>query len=75
MDPRQHFTQPPPRYTQASLIKELDEKGIGRPSTYATIISNILDREYVVQDERRSLAATELGFLVTELLVRVSRTF
>ncbi|MGH8546466.1 MAG: type I DNA topoisomerase, partial [Gammaproteobacteria bacterium] len=69
MDPRQHFTQPPPRYTQASLIKELDEKGIGRPSTYATIISNIMDREYVVQDERRSLAATELGFLVTDLLV------
>ena len=69
MDPRQHFTQPPPRYTQASLIKELDEKGIGRPSTYATIISNILDREYVVQDDRRSLAATELGFLVTDLLV------
>ncbi|MET0501768.1 MAG: type I DNA topoisomerase, partial [Candidatus Binatia bacterium] len=48
MDPRQHFTQPPPRYTQASLIKELDEKGIGRPSTYAAIISNILDREYVL---------------------------
>jgi DNA topoisomerase-1 len=69
MDPRQHFTQPPPRYTQASLIKELDEKGIGRPSTYATIISNILEREYVVQDERRSLAATELGFLVTDLLI------
>ena len=69
MDPRQHFTQPPPRYTQASLIKELDEKGIGRPSTYATIISNILDREYVAQDDRRSLAATELGFLVTDLLV------
>jgi len=69
MDPKQHFTQPPPRYTQASLIKELDEKGIGRPSTYAAIISNILDREYVVQDERRSLAPTELGFLVTDLLV------
>jgi DNA topoisomerase-1 len=69
LDPKQHFTQPPPRYTQASLIKELDEKGIGRPSTYATIISNILDRDYVVQDERRSLAPTELGFLVTDLLV------
>src|SRR5207244_560044 len=65
----QHFTQPAPRYTQASLIKELDEKGIGRPSTYAAIISNILDREYVVQDERRSLAPTDLGFLVTDLLV------
>ncbi len=69
MDPRQHFTQPPPRYTQASLIKELDEKGIGRPSTYAAIISNILDREYVLQDERRTLAPTDLGFLVTDLLV------
>ncbi|MEX0806836.1 MAG: type I DNA topoisomerase [Candidatus Binatia bacterium] len=69
MDPRQHFTQPQPRYTPASLIKELDEKGIGRPSTYAAIISNITDREYVVQDERRSLAPTDLGFLVTDLLV------
>jgi len=69
MDPRQHFTQPLPRYTQASLIKELDENGIGRPSTYAAIISNILDREYVLQDERRSLAPTDLGFLVTDLLV------
>jgi DNA topoisomerase-1 len=69
MDPRQHFTQPPPRYTQASLIKDLDEKGIGRPSTYAAIISNILDREYVLQNESRSLAPTDLGFLVTDLLV------
>jgi len=69
LDPRQHFTQPPPRYTQASLIKELDEKGIGRPSTYAAIISNILDREYVLQNEGRSLAPTDLGFLVTDLLV------
>src|SRR6266576_4703987 len=69
MDPKQHFTQPPPRYTQASLIKELDEKGIGRPSTYAAIISNILDREYVLQNEGRSLAPTDLGFLVNDLLV------
>jgi DNA topoisomerase-1 len=69
MDPRQHFTQPPPRYTQASLIKELDEKGIGRPSTYAAIISNILDREYVSQNESRQLVPTDLGFLVTDLLV------
>jgi DNA topoisomerase-1 len=69
MEPRQHFTQPLPRYTQASLIKDLDEKGIGRPSTYATIISNILDREYVVQDERRTLLPTDLGFLITDLLV------
>jgi DNA topoisomerase I len=69
LEPRQHFTQPPPRFTQASLIKELDEKGIGRPSTYAAIISNILDREYVLQNEGRSLAPTDLGFLVTDLLV------
>ena len=69
MDPRQHFTQPPPRFTQASLIKELDENGIGRPSTYAAIISNILDREYVSQNESRQLLPTDLGFLVTDLLV------
>jgi DNA topoisomerase-1 len=69
MDPRQHFTQPPPRFTQASLIKELDENGIGRPSTYAAIISNILDREYVSQNESRQLVPTDLGFLVTDLLV------
>ena len=69
LDPRQHFTQPPPRFTQASLIKELDEKGIGRPSTYAAIISNILDREYVSQNESRQLLPTDLGFLVTDLLV------
>ncbi|HEX9787743.1 MAG TPA: type I DNA topoisomerase [Candidatus Binatia bacterium] len=69
MDPHQHFTQPPPRFTQASLIKELDEKGIGRPSTYAAIISNILDREYVAQNESRQLLPTDLGFLVTDLLV------
>ena len=69
LERRQHFTQPSPRYTQASLIKELDERGIGRPSTYAAIISNILDREYVIQNEGRSLAPTDLGFLVTDLLV------
>jgi len=69
LDPRQHFTQPPPRFTQATLIKELEEDGIGRPSTYASIVSNILNREYVTLDERRTLAPTELGFLVTDLLV------
>ena len=69
LEPRQHFTQPLPRFTQATLIKELDENGIGRPSTYASIISNVLDREYVVMDERKSLAPTELGFLITDLLV------
>jgi DNA topoisomerase-1 len=69
LDPHQHFTQPPPRFTQATLIKELEEDGIGRPSTYASIVSNILNREYVTLDERRTLAPTELGFLVTDLLV------
>ncbi|MGH7771649.1 MAG: type I DNA topoisomerase [Candidatus Binatia bacterium] len=69
LDPHQHFTQPPPRFTQATLIKELDEGGIGRPSTYAGILSNILDRKYVNLDDRKSLAPTELGLLVTDLLV------
>ncbi|HKA31861.1 MAG TPA: type I DNA topoisomerase, partial [Candidatus Binatia bacterium] len=69
LEPRQHFTQPPPRFTQATLIKELEEDGIGRPSTYASIVSNILNREYITLDERRTLAPTELGFLVTDLLV------
>ncbi len=69
LEPRQHFTQPPPRFSQATLIKELEEDGIGRPSTYASIVSNILNREYVTLDERRTLAPTDLGFLVTDLLV------
>jgi DNA topoisomerase-1 len=67
--PEQHFTQPPPRFTQATLIKELEEKGIGRPSTYASIMGTILNKEYVVEDEQRRLKPTELGFLVTDLLV------
>lgn len=67
--PEQHFTQPPPRFTQATLIKELEERGIGRPSTYAAIMSTILDKEYVREDEQRRLRPTELGRLVTELLV------
>jgi DNA topoisomerase-1 len=67
--PLQHFTQPPPRFTEATLVKELEEKGIGRPSTYASIISTIQDREYVIKDEKR-LKPTELGFLITELLVK-----
>lgn len=64
----QHFTQPPPRYTEASLIRELEEKGIGRPSTYASIISTILDKEYVERDKGR-FRPTELGTIVTDLLV------
>jgi len=69
LKPEQHFTQPPPRFTQATLIKELEEKGIGRPSTYASIISTILSKEYVTENQRR-LSPTELGFLVTDLLVK-----
>ncbi len=64
----QHFTEPPPRFNEASLIRELEEKGIGRPSTYATIMSTILDREYVEKQENR-LHPTELGELVNRLLV------
>jgi DNA topoisomerase-1 len=67
--PEQHFTQPPPRFTQATLIKELEEQGIGRPSTYASIMGTILDKEYVHQDDQRRLRPTELGLLVTDLLV------
>jgi len=67
--PEQHFTQPPPRFSQATLIKELEEKGIGRPSTYASIMGTILNKEYVLEDKSRRLRPTELGMLVTELLV------
>src|SRR5207249_41845 len=67
--PEQHFTQPPPRFMQATLVKELEEKGIGRPSTYASIVGTILNKEYVVEDDQRRLKPTELGFLVTDLLV------
>jgi DNA topoisomerase-1 len=67
--PEQHFTQPPPRYTEASLVKMLEENGIGRPSTYATIISTILDRGYVERVEKK-LAPTELGFTVNDLLIK-----
>ncbi len=67
LEPKQHFTQPPPRFSEASLIKALEEKGIGRPSTYATILSTIQDKEYVKLDKKR-FYPTELGFLVTDLL-------
>src|SRR6266705_2348387 len=67
LKPEQHFTQPPPRYTEASLIKELEEQGIGRPSTYVPIISTIQDRGYVDQDQRR-FVPTWLGETVNEML-------
>jgi DNA topoisomerase-1 len=67
--PEQHFTQPPPRYTEATLVRALEEYGIGRPSTYAPIISTIQDRGYVERIERR-LHTTELGFVVNDLLVK-----
>src|SRR5881409_3674454 len=67
--PEQHFTQPLPRFTQATLIKELEENGIGRPSTYASIVGTILNKEYVIEDDGRRLKPTDLGFLVTDLLV------
>ena len=68
LTPEQHFTQPPPRYTEATLIKELEENGIGRPSTYAAILDNIQEREYVAKEKGR-LYPTELGCLVSNLLV------
>lgn len=66
--PEQHFTQPPPRYTEASLIRELEKHGIGRPSTYAPILSTIQDRGYVDRANKH-LVPTKLGFLVNDLLV------
>ena len=65
---QQHFTKPPPRFSEASLVRELEERGIGRPSTYASIISTIQDKEYVEQAEGR-FRPTELGSVVTDLLV------
>lgn len=67
--PEQHFTEPPPRYTEATLIKALEQHGIGRPSTYAPIMANIQEREYIEQIEGRRLKPTELGFVVNDLLV------
>jgi DNA topoisomerase-1 len=67
--PDQHFTEPRPRYTEATLVKELEEKGIGRPSTYATIISTIVEREYVTKDQGR-FTPTLLGEKVSDLLVK-----
>jgi DNA topoisomerase-1 len=67
--PEQHFTQPPPRFSEATLVRELEEKGIGRPSTYAAILSTVQDRGYAEKKEGR-LAPTELGVVVNGLLVK-----
>jgi len=69
VEEKQHFTQPPMRYTEATLVKALEEKGIGRPSTYAPIITTILARGYVVRD-KRYLVPTELGRIVNDLMVK-----
>jgi DNA topoisomerase-1 len=69
LEPEQHFTQPPPRYTEATLIQELEKRGIGRPSTYATIVATIQDHHYVEQRERR-LHPTPLGEGVNQIMVR-----
>lgn len=69
LEPKQHFTQPPPRFSEASLVKELEENGIGRPSTYATILSTIQEKGYV-ELINRYFRPNELGFIVTDLLVQ-----
>jgi DNA topoisomerase-1 len=69
LDTQQKFTQPPPRYNEASLVKTLEEKGIGRPSTYASIINTIQDRDYVKKIQHR-FVPTEIGIVVTKLLVK-----
>jgi DNA topoisomerase-1 len=68
LKPEQHFTEPPPRYNEASLVKELEERGIGRPSTYSAILSTILERQYV-QKLGGKFTPTEIGLVVTDLLV------
>ena len=71
LKPEQHFTEPPPRFNEASLVKELEERGIGRPSTYATILSTIQERQYVQKTPGRGgkFIPTEIGLVVTDLLV------
>lgn len=70
LKPEQHFTQPPARYTEASLVKKLEELGIGRPSTYATIMSTIVDRKYVQQDKQRRFHPTPGGWVISSYLSR-----
>ena len=67
LDALQHFTEPPPRYTEGTLIKAMEERGIGRPSTYAPTVSTIMDRHYVVKEQNR-LVPTDLGMIVTDML-------
>src|SRR5262249_35441249 len=67
--PKQHFTEPPPRYTEATLVKAMSETGIGRPSTYASFIATIQDREYVTLEDKK-FKPTELGFTVNDQLVK-----
>lgn len=69
IEPEQHFTRPPARYTESTIVKEMDEQGIGRPSTYTSIITTLLERKYVTSEERK-LAATELGEVVNEILIQ-----
>ena len=69
LEPRQHFTEPPPRYTEATFVKALEEQGVGRPSTFVSIISTIRDRGYVELNDKRFFP-TELGFTVTDQLVK-----
>jgi DNA topoisomerase-1 len=69
LTPKQHFTEPPPRYSEATLVKAMEEQGIGRPSTYASIISTIQDRKYVELREKK-FYPTDLGFVVTDTLVK-----
>ncbi len=68
--PSQHFTKPPSRYTEATLIKALEENGIGRPSTYAPILSNIQERNYIKKDEQKKFVPTEIGIVVNDILVK-----
>jgi DNA topoisomerase-1 len=70
ISPLQHFTQPPPRYTEATLIKELEKHGIGRPSTYAPILATIQERNYVKKDEKKRFYPTAVGILVNDLLIK-----
>ena len=74
VDPEQHFTQPPPRYTEATLVKRMEELGIGRPSTYASIVTTIQDRGYVEKDKNR-LIPQDKGRLVTAFLTNYFRKY